>query len=241
MLPLALSGVLAAALATLFGGDAMDRIRSGFGRALRLIVVVSLPLTAAGLALGPLLLRLVYGDEFEDAGGVLRILLAAFPLVAAMYASAALLSGLGRIVVPVAMAAVAAALNLALDAILIPGNGAEAAAVANVCGQATGATLVTLYALKVIGGVALEPRRLLVAGVASAAGGAAAWLVAAELDNWAGLLLGLAAGIVAFSLLAWAGRVLSAGDAEWLSDAVGERIRRPVSVMCRLWGAREPS
>jgi O-antigen/teichoic acid export membrane protein len=241
MLPLALSGVLAAALATLFGGDAMDRIRSGFGRALRLIVVVSLPLTAAGLALGPLLLRLVYGDEFEDAGRVLRILLAAFPLVAAMYASAALLSGLGRIVVPVAMAAVAAALNLALDAILIPGNGAEAAAVANVCGQATGATLVTLYALKVIGGVALEPRRLLVAGAASAAGGAAAWLVSAELDNWGGLVLGLAAGIAAFSLLAWAGRVLSAGDAEWLSGAVGERIRRPVAALCRLWGAREPS
>ena len=172
MIPLALSGVLATALATLFGGGAMDRIRSGFGRALRLIVLTSLPLTAAGLSLGPLLLRLAYGDDYEAAGRVLRILLLAFPLVAAMYVSGALLTGLGRIVVPLGLEAVAAALNLGLDAALIPGRGAEAAAIANVCSQAAGAVLVTAYALKVIGGVSLEPRRLLAATVASGGGGA---------------------------------------------------------------------
>ena len=68
MIPLALSGVLGPALATLYGGGATDRIRSGFGRALRLIVLTSLPLTAAGLSLGPLLLRLAYGDDYEAAG-----------------------------------------------------------------------------------------------------------------------------------------------------------------------------
>ena len=111
------------------------------GRALRLVVLISLPLTAAGLSLGPLLLRLVYGEEYEGAGRVLRILLLAFPLAAAMAASGALISGLGRIVVPLGLAAVAAALNLGLDAALIPGRGAEAAAVANVISQAVGAAL----------------------------------------------------------------------------------------------------
>ena len=206
----------------------MDRIRSGFGRALRLIALTSLPLTAAGLSLGPLLLRLLYGEEYEPAGRVLRILLLAFPLVAAMYASGALLSGLGRIVVPLGLATVAAALNLGLDAALIPGRGAEAAAVANVISQAIGAALVTGYALKVIGGVSREPRRLLAALVASGGGGAVAWLVGAELDGWAGLVLGLAAGVAVFTLLARVGRVLSPGDASWLEEAVGERLRRPV-------------
>ena len=240
MIPLALTGVLAAALATLYGGGAMDRIRSGFGRALRLVVLISLPLTAAGLSLGPLLLRLVYGEEYEGAGRVLRILLLAFPLAAAMAASGALISGLGRIVVPLGLTAVAAALNLGLDAALIPGRGAEAAAVANVISQAVGAALVTGYALKVIGGVSREPRRLLAAIVASGGGGAVAWLVGTELDNWAGLVLGLAAGLAVFTLLARVGRVLSPGDASWLEEAVGERLRRPVAALCRLWGAREP-
>jgi O-antigen/teichoic acid export membrane protein len=240
MIPLALSGVLGPALATLYGGGATDRIRSGFGRALRLIVLTSLPLTAAGLSLGPLLLRLAYGDEYEAAGRVLRILLLAFPLVAAMYACGALLTGLGRIVVPLGLEAVAAALNLGLDAALIPGRGAEAAAIANVCSQAAGAVLVTAYALKVIGGVSLEPRRLLAATVASGGGGAVAWLVGTELDGWGGLVLGLAAGFVVFTLLARVGRILSPGDASWLEEAVGERLRGPVAAVCRLWGAREP-
>jgi O-antigen/teichoic acid export membrane protein len=218
----------------------MDRIRSGFGRALRFIVLTSLPLTAAGLSLGPLLLRLVYGEEYAAAGRVLRILLLAFPLVAAVYVSGALLSGLGRLVVPLGLTAVAAALNLALDAILIPGRGAEAAAVANVVSQAAGAVLVTGYALKVLGGVRLEPPRLLAGIVASGGGGAVAWWVGTEIDGWAGLVVGLAAGLAVFSLLARIGRLLSADDARWLEDAVGDRMRRPVAVVCRLWGAPEP-
>jgi O-antigen/teichoic acid export membrane protein len=240
MIPLAFGGVLSTALATLYGGGAMDRIRSGFERAARLIVLMSLPLTAAGLSLGPLLLRLVYGEEYEPAGRVLRILLLAFPLVAAMYASGALLSGLGRIVVPLGLAAVAAAINLGLDAVLIPGRGAEAAAVANVCSQAIGAVLVTGYALRVIGGVSLQPRRLAAAILASGGGGAVAWLVGSVLDGWAGLVLGLAAGLAVFTVLARVGRILSPGDASWLEEAVGERLGRPVAALCQLWGARAP-
>jgi O-antigen/teichoic acid export membrane protein len=241
MLPLALAGVLATALATLFGGGAMNRIRSGFGRALRLIVLVSLPLTAAGLALGPLLLRLVYGEEYEEAGRVLRILLLAFPLVAATHASGALLAGLGRIVVPLILGAIAAALNLGLDAALIPGRGAEAAAVANVCAQAAGSAMVTAYALYAIGGIGLEPRRLVAATVASAGGGAVAWAVGAELDGWAGLLLGLAAGLVVFAALGRLGRLLSYEDARWLEATVTERLQRPVAALCRLWAVRDPA
>lgn len=237
MLPLALSGVLMTALATLFGGGALDRIRSGFARALRLVVLASLPLTAGGLSLGPLLLRLVYGDEYEEAGRVLVILLAPFPLVAAMQVSVALLAGLGRIVAPLVAGAAAAALNLALDFLLIPGRGAEAAAVANVCAQATGALLVTALALRAVSGIDHEPRRLLAALVASAGGGASAWSIASALEGWAGLVLGLAGGVAAFALLASALRIISRGDATWLEEAVGERLRRPVARVLRHWAA----
>src|SRR5204863_350733 len=70
------------AVATLLGAGAMDRIRTGFSRALRLLVVVTVPLTALSIALGPLALRLVYGEEFRRSGPAVIVLLAPFPLIA---------------------------------------------------------------------------------------------------------------------------------------------------------------
>jgi O-antigen/teichoic acid export membrane protein len=236
LFPGALAGVLTPAVATLLGAGAMDRIRSGYGRALRLVLLVSLPLTAAGLALGPTLIVLVYGRQYADTQDVLRVLLAGFPLVAAMLASMAVLTGLGRILVPTVVGAVAAGVNVGLDFALIPDGGATGAAIANLGAQVTAAILVTGYTLYTIGGVPRDLRALVATAVASGGGGAAAWAVARELPDGPGFLLGLAAGIAVFGVLAAVLRVIPAGDAEWLEGAVGRRV--PVlSRLCRLWSA----
>jgi O-antigen/teichoic acid export membrane protein len=239
LLPGALAGVLTPAVATLLGAGAMDRIRSGYGRALRLVLLASLPLTAAGLALGPTLIVLVYGDEYSDTQDVLRVLLVGFPLVAAMLASMAVLTGLGRILVPTAIGAVAAATNIGLDFALIPDGGATGAAIANLGAQGTAAILVTGYTLYTIGRVPRDLRALLATAIASGVGGVAAWAVARELADGPGFVLGLAAGVAVFSLVAAILRVIPAGDAEWLERAVGRRV--PVLTrLTRLWSARSP-
>ena len=56
--PERLSEVLVSAFATLRGADATERIRTGFSRSLRLLVMAALPLTAGMAAIGPELLRL---------------------------------------------------------------------------------------------------------------------------------------------------------------------------------------
>ena len=81
-LPQRLSTVLVSAFATLHGADASERIRLGFSRALRLMVIMVLPLTAGAAAVGPALLRVIYGDDYREAGTVLLILVGVIPCLA---------------------------------------------------------------------------------------------------------------------------------------------------------------
>ena len=93
--PERLSEVLVSAFATLRGADATERIRTGFSRSLRLLVMATLPLTAGVAAVGPELLRLVYGDEYREAGDVLLAVVAVIPFLAVSSISVSFLSGLG--------------------------------------------------------------------------------------------------------------------------------------------------
>src|SRR4051812_19001216 len=80
LIPRALGNSTAPAFATLFGAGALERIRSGYSRSLRLLLVVTLPLTAVALALGPELIEEVYGRDYAGADAPVRILLLSFPV-----------------------------------------------------------------------------------------------------------------------------------------------------------------
>ena len=60
LFPQALVGVALPAMSTLVGESAFERIRSAYGRGLRLLFLISFPITAAAIALGPETLRLIY-------------------------------------------------------------------------------------------------------------------------------------------------------------------------------------
>ena len=92
-IPEQLSTVFVSAFATLRGADAVERVQSGFARALRLIVLATLPITAGAAAVGPELLRVVYGDEYRDAGTALLIMVGVIPFLAVGSIAAALMSG----------------------------------------------------------------------------------------------------------------------------------------------------
>ena len=168
MIPETLATTMAPAFATLFGAGESERIRTGFGRALRLMSLATLPLTAAALALGPRAIEVVYGSSYNGAGSALRLLSLGFPLVPLVSVSNALLLGIGRIRAPVVAGIGAAVVNIGLDFALIPHHAANGAAVANTVAQATMSTWLIVYGWRQVGGVRLEPGALLRTAVASA-------------------------------------------------------------------------
>jgi O-antigen/teichoic acid export membrane protein len=148
---------------------------------MRRLLAILLVLAAAAAAVVPPLIELVYGADFSRAGSVLLVLLLPFPLLPLGITSDALLFGLGRLRFLVLAGLIAAALNLALDFLLIPAHGAIGAAWANAGAQAVGAAAGLVYAARMLrpldvawGALA----RALV--VAAATGGAAAGAVASS-------------------------------------------------------------
>ncbi len=228
LVPSALGSTIAPAFATLFGAGRDDRIRSGFTRALRLLLVVTLPLAAAAIALGPEFVAVVYGSEYAGVASPLRILLTAFPLIALSSLAGAHLAGLGRVRVTLVANTVAAAVDIGLAFALIPALDASGAALANAGGQATHALLLLAVSAYVVGRGEWWLPSIVPSVVAAGLGGVAAWLLVEQVGGAAGVLAGLLAGSLLYGGAALALGVLTAGDAAWLESAIGGRLGRRV-------------
>ena len=201
-------------------------MRSGYARALRFVVRVALPLTALALALAPAAVRVVYGEEYRRAGEVLLLLLIAFPVVALVSPSRGLITGFGRRRFPVAVGAFAAAVNIALDLLLIPDHGAMGAALANALAQLAGGIPVIAYAAYQVRPIrwALGPTAR--ALVAAAVAGGLGHLGLRVLGGGPGIVLGGLLGVASYAALVAPLRLLPAEDARWLLDLAGRRDGR---------------
>lgn len=225
-LPEAVGTVLSPAFATLFGAGAVDRMRSGYGRAVRFVVRVALPLTALGLALAPAAVRIVYGEEYGRAGDVLLLLLVTFPVVALVSPSRGLITGFGRRRFPVLVGAFAAAVNIGLDVLLIPDHGATGAALANALAQLAGAIPVIAYAAYQVRPVRWAPGPTVRALLAAAVAGVLAHLGLRLLGGVPGLVLGGLLGVTAYTVLVALLGALPVEDARWLGDLASRRDGR---------------
>ena len=232
-LPDAIAAITLPAVATLSGAGQAERIRTGFSRALRLVLLATLPVTAVAFALGPALLRVVYGPEFEATESVLLIMLLPFPLLPLLSLSRSVLAGLGRLRIPLVIETAAAVLNIGLAFALVPGHGAVGAAVANIAAQTMGAILVLAYSLVAVGAPQWRPFSLWRAAVAAAAAGLAGWAAVLLLPDAAGLAVGSVAAAGVFAGLAFALRILPREDAIWLDAHAGERLGGLVGTFCR--------
>jgi O-antigen/teichoic acid export membrane protein len=137
--------------------------------------------------------------------------------------SSSLLAGLEHVRIPLAATAAAAVVDLGLAAALVPHHGAVGAAIANAAAQVAAGLPLILYAAREAGPIHWGWGGLLRCAVASAAGGAAAWGVAAVLGGLTGLILGLIAGAAVFFGLAAGVGLLSREDAAWAADVLGSR------------------
>jgi len=237
LLPLAVTGVLLPSIATLHGAAELARIRTGYVRAARLLLVFSLPLIAVGMALGPLLIELVYGASYDQAGTLLVILLVPAPLVVVGNLAGVVLAATERLLFPGVVGTIAATLNIALSFVLIPRYDSVGAAIANATAQLVSATPAIVYVHRRVGGGDWMPGSIGKAALSSVAGGLVAWGFVAAVGGVAGFVLGLVAGSAMFLALARVLRMLSSDDAQWLDRAIGGALGGNLGRAVRFCGA----
>ncbi len=222
-LPTAVRMVVAPSVAALVAAGDFDRIRRGFGRLVRMTLLLSIPLAAAALAFGPALIRLVYGGRYAAAGDVLLILAVPLPLVPLSSGASGLLIGYGRIRVPTLISAAAAAVDIAAAAVLVPRIDADGAAVANVLALVTMSALLLPYSYRLVGGFDVSVPHVVRTLVAAALAGGLGRSVL-ELGGGGAIFAGgLAVGVGAFCVLAWLLKIVPAVDADWLGGMARAR------------------
>jgi O-antigen/teichoic acid export membrane protein len=235
-----LTGVVAAAVSTLLGAGARGRIRGGTGRAVRLLLLAALPTTAAALALGPPLVRLVYGSGFEGSTQPLVILLLVLPIVPLVSLASALLGGVGRLGVNVAAGVVASGVDVGLSFLLIPDHGATGAALANDAAQLAVGIPVMVYAWRIVGSVDWRPGTVARTSCASIVAGLIAWGCVRLFGDAYGVLAGVVLGAAAFLSLASLLRIVAHDDARWLEQAGGRVMAGRMGWLIRSWAAPQP-
>ncbi len=238
MLAERLAVVVTSAFATLHGGAAIDRLRSGFKRALRLMVILSLPVTALAAPIGPEAVRVVYGADFEDAGPVLVVLVLSLPAFSIWTISGALLTGMDDARSPVLASGVAAVLNLALAFALVPRYDAVGAAVANLAAQILAAAVMVRIASRSVEAGSWDLTALIRPLLAAAGTWAAAWAILQAVSGIPGVILATLGGGLAFAALAFLLRILTADDSAWLDDQIGHLVGGWMGRMVRLAGGR---
>jgi O-antigen/teichoic acid export membrane protein len=197
LVPSAIGSTIAPAFATLFGARQDDRIRSGFTRSFRLVLVVTLPVAAAAIALGPELVSLVYGSEYDGVAQPLRIMLVAFPLMGLSSLAGAHLAGLGRVRVSLTANAFGAAADIGLALAFVPLFDASGAAIANAGGQVVHALVLLAVSASVLGRQGWRIGSVVPSLVGSVLACAAGWAAVEAVGG----LLGLLAGGAAFGAL----------------------------------------
>jgi O-antigen/teichoic acid export membrane protein len=217
-LPETVETVIMPAVANLVGTGQDERIRQGFWRAMRLLVLATLPLVAGVAVAGPALLELAYGAEYKDAGPVLLVMLAPLVLQPMLRVSEGVLYGLGRPRFIVVAGLFATVVDIGLAFLLIPSMDAVGAAIANGAAIIVAGVPCLALAVSLHRPVSLPVAPLLRAVVLSLAVALAAWVGLTLLDSIASVVFGVAVGFGAALLL----RPLSADDARWLSGALGD-------------------
>ena len=237
MVPFAFAAAAGPVFATLFGAGSFDRIARGFNRAIRLMVLFTLPLTAIGLAVGPEVIRQLYGSAYGATAAPLLILLAGYPLRGLTPLANTITTAFGRLRLPVGANWLAAGIDIGVAAALVPSLGARGAAIANVTAQVVYAVPLLVYAGRLAGRERLDAS-LLRAALASAGAGAAAWATLHATGGVLGCALGLLAFVAAFAILAAVLRILPARDAEWIEEAVEARLGPRARRACHVCAAR---
>jgi O-antigen/teichoic acid export membrane protein len=232
-LPTAFTSVLGATFANFTGGDDRDRLRDSVARVVRLVISLTVPVTALVFVSSSRIIEFLYPSSFADSGPILRLMILTLPLSVLFGVCTAVLQAVGRLRVAAITAASAAVIDLGLAFVLIPRHGAMGAAGANTVAQLAACLPLVVVALAATKARVFTTRfvvaNLLVALIVGGAGLVGIALV----EGLAGLLIGGAlAGVVLMIALpaGWVDR----GDREWIADTVPFASSTPVRLILRV-------
>ena len=223
--PRAFGAVLIPSVAALIGSGEPDRIQSGFSRVLRLSLLFGIPIACAGLALGPDLLRLLYGHRYAGAGDALLIITLTVPLTPLAAAAGAVLIGYGRLRAPLVVSAIAAAVDIGLAIALVQRLDAVGAAIANTCASVVSTALLLGAAVRLVGGIHLGWSSVIRITAISAVAASAARLVLVVDEGLGMFVAATVVLITTLALGALAVPAVSEDDASFLIRVVGRRGR----------------
>jgi O-antigen/teichoic acid export membrane protein len=227
-LPASLASAAMPAVAAASGAGELVRAQEAFVRALRVTAVLSLPLTALIVAVGPAFVVGLYGSEFVRAGELTRYVGLGAVVIPCGRLAAAYWSGLGRLRLPIVAGLIGACLEITLALVLIPRFGASGAVATTLAGQGVAAALLVALSWRSIGRIALGLRGCLAAAAASL-GAAAAGTAATAPGGLPGAVTGGLATVAVFVVLAaLLGRLgaplLDEADERWLAGSLPGRF-----------------
>jgi polysaccharide transporter, PST family len=119
-------------LMSLYAVEDPGRLRTLYRKSVLLLALAGVPLGIAVAAFAPLIMRIIFGVQFESAATVLTVLVWASVFLYLAISGGNLLISVGRERQNLAILAVGAVVNVALNICLIPGWGALGAAWASV-------------------------------------------------------------------------------------------------------------
>ncbi|HYI60701.1 MAG TPA: oligosaccharide flippase family protein [Acidimicrobiales bacterium] len=221
-------------------GDGAGPLRAAGARALRVLTVAMLPVTAWTAALGPAAIRVVYGDEYHRSGAVLLVMLTTMALLPLWTVSAAVLAARGDATSPLLAGLGACVLDLVVAVPLVAAHGALGAALASVLGQLTTIGALWVVARRRVGPIPVHVASTLrAAGVAAGSGGVG-WCVVVLMGGPIGLAAGVVATLSAAAVLAGVFRPLTWDDASWLSNALGARAKARTAALLHRVARHDP-
>jgi O-antigen/teichoic acid export membrane protein len=234
-LPQSVGVVLFPALSTMRGAGDDAGVRASYHQAVRISLLVTIPLTGLAVAVGPALLSLVYGDAYHDARTVLLLLLPTLVFAAVAAPSSAVLIAGRQVKLPFLASVGGLVVDLVAAAILVPLLDADGAAIANTLAQGTVTGLMAVFAISATrGGHAGLRTPVRITAAACAATVVARLVLVGSGEAFWSVALAIAVFVVALPLAASIVKPLEAGDADRLLALGGSRAARLRPLFLRL-------
>ena len=167
-------------------------------RALRLTLVIVIPMAAVTVATSTPLVELTYSKSYRSAGSVLAVLSPAMAGLAVASVIAGILGGVGQVASAALSTVAGLTVTVLASVALTPVAGAEGAAAATLIGSLVALTGMTVVLRRVLPG-SLPLRSLVRMSLISGVVGAVAWFLSTESVNL--LVAYVAAGVVLGALL----------------------------------------
>jgi O-antigen/teichoic acid export membrane protein len=197
IIPFVFGATLLPAIAEQFGKGNMDKIRAIYRNAARYLMILSLPLAAAGIALARPINELLYGPEYAPAIVLTQLVFVPFALWGLTHAVSSVIYGIRQPTLLLKIGAILIAINLGLNFWLIPKYGAYGAVIATSAPRMLSLPIYIYFVSKKI-----KERWPLVDTLkivtASLIMGVVTFLIQSYCSNILSLILGIPAGVIIY-------------------------------------------